>query len=112
MVFHPNSKLPYYAVIFSSQMNSKDSGYIQMAEQMVELAKLQEGYLGIDSCRSETGFGVTVSYWKTKEAIQKWKKHVDHIGAQRLGRERWYQDYHLHIAKIEREYSQANSKFI
>jgi hypothetical protein len=31
---------------------------------MVELAAEQPGYLGIETCRGEDGFGITVSYWQ------------------------------------------------
>jgi len=76
-----------------------------MAEQMDALAKQQDGYLGVDSARNVAGFGITVSYWRSETAILQWKKQVDHLGAQKLGRDRWYADYHVHIAKVERNYS-------
>lgn len=112
MIFHPTIKPPYYAVIFSNQLLEANAGYESMAQLMVELAEERSGYLGIDSTRNAEGFGITVSYWRDEDSIMQWKKQVDHQGAQRLGRERWYQDYHLHVAKIEREYSKENSKFV
>jgi hypothetical protein len=39
--------LPYYAVIFTSKRTSVDENYSEMADKMVELAQLQEGFLGI-----------------------------------------------------------------
>lgn len=87
-------------------------GYEEMAQLMQELAEQHDGYLGIDSTRNDSGYGITVSYWKDEASILAWKKQLDHEGAQRLGRERWYLDYHLHVAKVEREYSKENSKFI
>ena len=54
---------PYYAVIFSSQRTEGDHGYSAMAERMVELASRQLGYLGAESVRDSSGFGITVSYW-------------------------------------------------
>ena len=50
------------------------------------------------------GLGLTVSYWRDEDSIRAWKRQVDHIGAQRLGRERWYAAYRVRIARVEREY--------
>jgi len=69
---------------------------------MEALAKLQKGYLGIDSARNE--IGITVSYWETLEDIVAWKNNVDHTEARNLGREKWYKTYQLRICKVEREY--------
>ena len=94
---------PYYAVIFTSVSTENNVGYSEMAEIMEELAQQQEGYLGIESARSE--IGITVSYWKDLESIRKWKQNVDHLEAQRKGRASWYKSYTVRIALVEREYS-------
>lgn len=96
---------PYYAVIFTSQRTEGDRGYGQMAERMVELAAQQPGFLGIESVRGADGFGITVSYWSSKEAIAAWKAHVEHKPAQDAGKRVWYADYQLRIAKVERAYA-------
>jgi heme-degrading monooxygenase HmoA len=54
-------KPPYYAVIFSTQRTNIDEGYIEMAEKMDTLATKQEGYLGMESAKSN--LGLTISYW-------------------------------------------------
>ena len=97
---------PYYSVIFANQRGQDDDrAYSEMAERMAELAARQPGYLGVDSARGEDGFGITVSYWQSLEAIAAWKANVDHQEAQRQGREGWYKAYKLHIAKVERAYT-------
>ncbi|GAB3328627.1 antibiotic biosynthesis monooxygenase [Marivirga atlantica] len=98
-----NSELPYYAVIFTSVKTNDDKGYQQMADLMERLASEQKGFLGIESARNE--IGITVSYWKSLEAIKLWKAHIDHQAAQKLGREKWYASYTVRIAKVEKEYS-------
>ena len=97
-----NLKPPYYAVIFTTTLSEDTDGYYEMAEKMENLAKKQEGYLGIESARSDVG--ITVSYWESLEAITKWKNNIEHIEARELGREKWYQKYQLRICKVEREY--------
>lgn len=93
---------PYYAVIFTSELNDSHEGYEDMGDAMVELAKSQPGYLGIESARDE--IGITVSYWKDVESIRNWKQHTDHLVAQRKGRTDWYKKYKVRIALVEREY--------
>ena len=73
---------PYWAVIFTSQRTDGDRGYGHMADRMVELARAQPGFLGVESVRSADGLGITVSYWASKEAIVAWKRHADHQTAQ------------------------------
>ena len=93
---------PYYAVIFSTLRTVVNEGYLETARRMEELAKDQEGYLGIESVRED--LGITVSYWKSLEAISKWKNNAEHTLAREQGREKWYAQYKLRICKVERDY--------
>jgi len=95
------SELPYYAVIFSSERTDGENGYGKMAEKMVELAAKQEGFLGVESARDEQ-LGITVSYWQSLEAIQKWKDYAAHQIAQERGKKEWYQTFSLRVCKVER----------
>lgn len=97
-------KPPYYAVIFTSLRTEGDRGYGHMAQRMVELASQQPGFLGVESARTDGGLGITVSYWSSEEAIAAWKAQADHKIAQETGQRVWYSDYHLRVARIEREY--------
>ena len=98
---------PYYAVIFTSLRTEVDGGYGRMAERMVELASEQPGFLGVESARTANGLGITVSYWSSEEAIAGWKAHADHKIAQETGQRLWYSDYHLRVAKVERDYGKS-----
>lgn len=98
---------PYFAVIFSSQRTEGDHGYEAMAERMLELAARQPGFLGVESVRDATGFGLTVSYWRDEAAIAAWKAEGEHSEAQRLGREQWYAAFRLRICRVEREYGRG-----
>jgi heme-degrading monooxygenase HmoA len=93
---------PYYAVIFTSLRTEGDNGYADMAAAMEELAKQQPGYLGMESARNE--LGITVSYWESLEAIKNWKQNLDHVTAQKLGREKWYERYKVRVCRVERDY--------
>jgi len=96
---------PYVAVIFTSIRTADDQpGYAAMAAEMERLAAIQPGYLGIESARGADGLGISVSYFRTVEDARQWKANADHLGAQRLGRERWYRAYTVRIAEVQRQY--------
>ncbi|RYE92558.1 MAG: antibiotic biosynthesis monooxygenase [Oxalobacteraceae bacterium] len=98
-------KPPYYAVIFSSRRTPQDDeGYGESAQRMVELAQAQPGYLGVESTRGGDGFGITVSYWDSEEAILAWRRHLEHAAIRERGRSDWYEHYELRVAKVERAY--------
>jgi heme-degrading monooxygenase HmoA len=94
---------PYYAVIFTSTRTELNDNYAEMAIKMETLAKQQPGFLGVESARND--IGITVSYWEILEAIANWKQNLDHLDAQFLGRQKWYENYVVRIAKVEKEYS-------
>lgn len=94
--------IPYYAVIFTSTQKENTEGYQEMSIKMENLAKLQDGFLGIDSVNETVG--ITVSYWKSLESIKNWKQQSEHLLAQQKGRTQWYNWYNVRICKVEREY--------
>src|SRR5689334_10777378 len=97
-------KAPYYAVIFSSVRAAADGdGYGDMAERMLELAREQPGFLGVESVRDAEGRGITVSYWESLEAVRRWGTHAEHRLAQAAGRERFYAAYRLRVCRVEAE---------
>jgi heme-degrading monooxygenase HmoA len=96
---------PYYAVIFSSLRTAGDQGYGEIAERMVELAREQPGFLGMESLRGADGFGITVSYWESEAAIRAWKLQAEHVAARQRGRTEWYEHFEMRVAKVERAYS-------
>ena len=89
-------------MIFSTIRTNVDDGYTETAIRMEVLAKQQAGYLGIESARSE--IGITVSYWKSLDAIMKWRNNVEHTIAREKGKALWYTQYQLRICKVERDY--------
>ncbi len=95
---------PYYAVIFSSRL-ADAAGYPEMADRMVKLAADQLGYLGVESSRDADGFGITVSYWESEQAIARWRRHAVHQLAQAAGIDRFYEHYELRVARVERAYN-------
>jgi heme-degrading monooxygenase HmoA len=79
------------------------SGYDATAERMLELAREQPGYLGVESVRDADGHGITVSYWSSLESIGRWGAQAEHRLAQAAGRERWYAAYRLRVCRVDAE---------
>ena len=98
-----STKLPYYAVIFTSVRTDINDDYQETDDQLISLVKKQPGFLGLESARSGKT-GITVSYWDSLEAIKQWKQDQIHQAAQAKGKEKWYQAYKIRICKVERDY--------
>ncbi|TLU61287.1 antibiotic biosynthesis monooxygenase [Thalassotalea litorea] len=92
-----------YAVIFTATMKLVDDEYLQMANQLRELAFSEFGCLEFTSS-TEGEKEIAISYWPTKQHILNWKQHPLHQTAQALGKSRWYQNYRVQVVKIEHEY--------
>jgi heme-degrading monooxygenase HmoA len=103
--FALNLKPPYWAVIFASRRTAGEHGYGAMAQRMGTLAAAQPGYLGFESVRGADGFGVTISYWDSPEAIRNWKDQAEHLVAQESGVKQWYEHYEVRVARVERGYA-------
>ena len=101
-MFANTPKPPYYAVIFTSLKIDEDRGYNAMSEKMVALVQKQEGFLGFESARED--LGITVSYWRDETSILAWKAVLAHKQAQERGKDTWYSNYKIRIAKVERDY--------
>lgn len=102
---------PYVAVIFTSERTAAAAGedYARMSAAMTELAARQPGYLGMESAHQD--IGITVSYWRDEDSALAWKQVAAHQAAQQRGRERWYADYRVRVARVQREYSRSSSDF-
>ena len=96
---------PYYAVVFSSRRRGGEGdGYAETAAHMEALVREQPGFLGVESTRGADGFGITVAYFESEEAILAWRRNAEHAAARERGRAEWYEHFELRIAKVERAY--------
>ena len=101
---------PYYAVIFSSRRRGgDDDGYAEAAMRMDELVRAQPGFLGVESTRDGGGFGMTVAYFDNEASIRAWRDHAEHADTRARGREAWYAQFAVRVAKVERAYGWERS---
>jgi heme-degrading monooxygenase HmoA len=93
-------------VIFTSTRTaSHDVEYAAMAARMEELARQQPGFLDVVSVRDpDTRRGITVARFRDEDSVQAWRRHPEHLEAQRRGIEAFYEEYHVSVMRVEREY--------
>lgn len=98
----------YTAVIFTSRRRQDASaatdGYAEMAMRMDALARRQPGFRDILTVRGSDGVGITVATFDSERHAVAWKHHPDHLEAQRLGRQRFYEWYRLEVTEVTRAY--------
>ena len=98
----------YTAVIFTSRRRQDTSaasdGYAEMAVRMEQLARRQPGFRDVLTVRDADGVGITVATFDSEQHAVAWKQHPEHLEAQRLGRERFYEWYRLEVTEVTRSY--------
>ncbi len=94
---------PYYAVIAPAELADDTRGYFEMAESLIELARKQPGFIGIEGGYMK-GFSLAVSYWESLEAIQNWSRNSRHMLAKDKAKSDWFKKYVTRIAKVEKVY--------
>lgn len=92
-----------HVVIFRAKIRNLDSEYSTVAARMRELALTEFGCLEFQAV-TEGKEEVALSYWPDEESIRAWKSHPEHVFAQQLGKQKWYESYTVQIAHIDREY--------
>ena len=92
-----------FVVIFRAKAKQLDDEYAQVAQRMRQLALAEFGCLEFEAV-TEGVNEVALSYWRDEGSILAWKRQSEHIIAQELGRERWYESYIVQICEIRRQY--------
>ena len=92
-----------YAVIFRVKTKKLDDAYFKMAKGMRELAISEYGCVEFTAV-TEGSDEIAISYWESMEQIKKWKQNSEHLVAQKLGKEKWYENYTVEIVEVIRKY--------
>lgn len=94
---------PYYAVIAPAELSDAIAGYPETAGQLLRLAAEIDGFLGIEAA-AQGRFALAVSYWRSLEAIDTWRRNVEHLRAKGMGKSLWFDRYITRIARVEEAY--------
>ena len=92
-----------YAVIFKAKTKKLDDDYFKMAKRIRELAITEYGCIDFTGV-TEGSNEIAISYWESMEQIKKWKENAEHLVAQKLGKEKWYETYNVEIVEVISKY--------
>ena len=92
-----------FVVIFRARVRDADDEYTRVASRLRELALSEFGCLEFVSA-FDGADEIALSYWPDEASVAAWKRHGEHVLAQELGRERWYERYVVEVAEITRAY--------
>ena len=93
----------HYVVIFKATIKTLDAEYGTTAQRMREKVFADYGCVDFVAV-SEGDQEIALSYWKSLEDIARWKNDPEHQRAQQLGREKWYREFQVEIAQVQRSY--------
>ena len=81
--------------------------YFELAEKLKTLLVQQPGFISVERFESlmEEGKLLSLSFWESEQAIVNWRSQLDHIEAQKEGKEKLFERYRIRVVKIERDYS-------
>ena len=103
-----------YAVIFEVQIaDGKKDQYLNIAAKLKEQLVTMPGFISIERFESLVNEGklLSLSFWEDEKSLLNWKKNIDHLAAQKEGRESIFKDYRIRIVEVKRDYTMKSSGF-
>jgi heme-degrading monooxygenase HmoA len=80
--------------------------YRAMVDRMDEIVTSMPGYVSSEDFISEDGSrDLNIVRFESLEALEAWRTHPEHLEAQRLGREMYFESYHIQVLATVREYA-------
>ena len=93
-------------VLFRSRLTPEaGDDYAAMADEMLARARSMRGFIDFKSFKAAHGERLSVIHWESQETMRVWSDDLRHMVAQRLGRERWYDYFHVEVADVVRSYA-------
>ena len=90
--------------VFRSRLRPESADeFHQLADTMMELAEAMPGFISYKVYISEDGERCSIIEFESQEQLLAWRNLPDHREAQRIGRERYYEQYTLHVTEPIRE---------
>jgi heme-degrading monooxygenase HmoA len=91
-------------ILFRSTLTPEaGEDYGDMGDAMLEHARSQPGFVDYKQYHTDDRERLTVVWWKDEATLEQWRNDSRHVAAKKMGRDRWYQDYHIEIAKVVHE---------
>ena len=95
------------AVIFEvAPLDGKADRYFAIAAELKPQLEKIDGFISVERFESLTNPGhyLSLSFWRSEEAVRAWRRHALHREGQREGRESVFDDYRIRVAAVVRDY--------
>ncbi|MDG2332732.1 MAG: antibiotic biosynthesis monooxygenase [Myxococcota bacterium] len=91
-------------IVFRSRLRTEYlDEFRPLAQRMLEIAEALPGFISSRDYRDASSESCSVIEFDSLENLETWRKHPEHLEAQRLGRDRFYSEYTLQITQSVRE---------
>ena len=98
-------------IIFRNRLRPEHvEEYKDVAEKIAALVQTTPGLVAYKTFGADDGERVTLAEFDTLENARVWGENVEHLEAQRLGRERFYSEYRIQVCDILRAYNFADGR--
>ena len=93
-------------VIFSTKLKAEANReeYERWGERMYELVQQNPGFISVDSYPEGERGEVTIARFTSEEALKSWRTQPEHLEAQQLGRNTFYESYQIQVCRTVRGY--------
>jgi len=90
--------------VFRSRLRV-DAGdaFVELAAEMLELARSMPGFRDYKSFTADDGERVSLIVFDSLEAQEAWRDNVEHRAAQERGRRSFYESYRIQVCELLRE---------
>jgi heme-degrading monooxygenase HmoA len=78
--------------------------YYEMAAKMLDLAKAMPGFVSRKSFEASDGERIAITEFASEETHRAWHQHPEHQIAIKLGRERFYSEFHIQVCSVDKDY--------
>lgn len=91
--------------IFRSRLRPEYTDqYERLAPRLRALAESMPGFVSAKTYTAPDGERVSIEVFESPETHEAWRNHSQHREAQRLGREKFYSEFHVQVCQVERDY--------
>ncbi len=73
-----------------------------LSEKMGKIVSNMPGFLSVKDFSAEDGEVVVIAEFDSLESVDAWKSHPQHQAVQKLGREKFFSDYHIQVCDLIR----------
>jgi heme-degrading monooxygenase HmoA len=93
-------------VVFRSRFRSDADidAYEALSARMHALVEGHPGFISIENFEEPDGTSVSLELFETADSAASWRRHPEHLEAQRRGREEFYSWYQVHTSTVTRSH--------